>query len=75
MLLEGITIVVSPLVALMEEQLASLPPLLQVRSVVLSGGGGSARNVAQTLADLRGGPLNPVTLLSHPHHSGRAKLL
>jgi hypothetical protein len=30
LVLPGVTVVVSPLVALMQEQLASLPPLLQV---------------------------------------------
>ena len=71
MALEGVTLVVSPLIALMEEQLASLPPLLQVRSATLSGSdGGSASNVAQALADLRGNRvkllfLSPERLCSH----------
>ena len=50
MLLEGLTLVVSPLVALMEDQLASLPP--ELPGACLSGRR-TAVEVAQTLDDLR----------------------
>jgi hypothetical protein len=53
LLLPGITVVVSPLVSLMEDQLTRLPPRLPGAS--MSGQHGSFRGMAKTLRDLRAG--------------------
>lgn len=53
LLLPGITVVVSPLVSLMEDQMARLPP--QLPGASLSGSHGGLREVAATVRDLRAG--------------------
>lgn len=53
LLLPGITVVVSPLVSLMEDQMARLPP--QLPGASLSGNHGGLREVAATVRDLRAG--------------------
>ncbi|CAN0081354.1 unnamed protein product, partial [Scytosiphon promiscuus] len=53
LLLPGITVVVSPLVSLMEDQMANLPP--QLPGASLSGSHGGLREVAGTVRDLRAG--------------------
>ena len=53
LLLPGITVVVSPLVSLMEDQMARLPP--QLPGASLSGSHGGLREVATTVRDLRAG--------------------
>ncbi|CAN0525920.1 unnamed protein product, partial [Laminaria digitata] len=49
----GLQVVVSPLVSLMDDQLANLPP--QLPGASLSGSHGGLREVAGTIRDLRAG--------------------
>ncbi|CAN0035225.1 unnamed protein product [Discosporangium mesarthrocarpum] len=60
LLLPGITVVVSPLVSLMEDQLANLPP--QLPGASLSGRHGSLRETARTIRDLQTGRIKVLFL-------------